>query len=239
MRDNLRNEDYYITLIEREKKNIEMFENALAKTIVEKGESDTGVRNAYNILVNSYQKMINLLYSCGEKLSLIEGYFIKLLYYYCKMWDRKYGYFELVKVLSLAVLFEVDKAALLELEKKLMVENFNDYLVNILVHEVNSLWKNSGEEFEFIHTYEYLKTIIESTELQCEKLQKYLSEEWYDIHKECAWYNSHKSSQNFYYGFWSFEAGAIAKILKLDDSSLKDVPYYPYDLVRYGTRVEC
>ncbi|MDD7379168.1 MAG: DUF1911 domain-containing protein [Lachnospiraceae bacterium] len=36
-----------------------------------------------------------------------------------------------------------------------------------------------------------------------------------------------------YYGYWSFEAGAIAKILNLDDSSLKDVPYYPYDLVHY------
>ena len=26
---------------------------------------------------------------------------------------------------------------------------------------------------------------------------------------------------------------AIAKILNLDDSNLKDVPYYPYDLVHY------
>ena len=45
--------------------------------------------------------------------------------------------------------------------------------------------------------------------------------------------DSHKSSENVYYGYWSFEAGAIAKILNLDDSSLKDVPYYPYDLVHY------
>ena len=58
-------------------------------------------------------------------------------------------------------------------------------------------------------------------------------EKWYEIHRECAWYDSHKSSKNVYYGYWSFEAGAIAKILNLDDSSLKDVPYYPYDLVRY------
>jgi hypothetical protein len=51
--------------------------------------------------------------------------------------------------------------------------------------------------------------------------------------KICAWYDSHKSSKNDYYGYWSFEAGAIAKILNLDDSSLKDVAYYPYDLVHY------
>ena len=43
----------------------------------------------------------------------------------------------------------------------------------------------------------------------------------------------HKAKEKLYYGYWSFEAGAIAKILNLDDSNLKNVPYYPYDLVHY------
>ncbi|MDR4190445.1 hypothetical protein COL87_26390 [Bacillus pseudomycoides] len=34
-------------------------------------------------------------------------------------------------------------------------------------------------------------------------------------------------------GYWSFESGAIAKILNLDDSTLRDTPYYPYDMVHY------
>ena len=42
-----------------------------------------------------------------------------------------------------------------------------------------------------------------------------------------------RAKEKLYYGYWSFEAGAIAKILNLDDSNLKDVPYYPYDLVHY------
>ena len=41
------------------------------------------------------------------------------------------------------------------------------------------------------------------------------------------------AKEKLYYGYWSFEAGAIAKILNLDDSNLKNVPYYPYDLVHY------
>ena len=49
----------------------------------------------------------------------------------------------------------------------------------------------------------------------------------------CRWYDIHKAKEKLYYGYWSFEAGAIAKILNLDDSNLKDVPYYPYDLVHY------
>ena len=32
---------------------------------------------------------------------------------------------------------------------------------------------------------------------------------------------------------WSFEAGAIAKILNLDDECLKGAKYYPYDLAHF------
>lgn len=56
---------------------------------------------------------------------------------------------------------------------------------------------------------------------------------WYKLHKDAAWYDSHKSKQDIYNGYWSFEAGAIAKILNIEDSSLKDEPYYPYDLVHF------
>ncbi len=42
-----------------------------------------------------------------------------------------------------------------------------------------------------------------------------------------------RKNKNLYTGYWSFEVGAVAKILGIDDSSLKDVKYYPYDLVHF------
>ena len=163
----------------------------------------------------------------------IEECYKKLLFYYSKMWDRKYGYIELVKVLSLGVLFKVNRSDIFELEQRLISEKFDDYLVNTLIKEIDSTWEREGVEFEF-EVYECLKQILDNDEIiACEALKEYLQEKWYEIHRECAWYDSHKSSKNVYYGYWSFEAGAIAKILNLDDSSLRDVPYYPYDLVRY------
>lgn len=234
MRDKLKDENYFNMLIEKEKNNITMFENIVKKTMLEKGESDRGTRNGYNILINSYQKEINLLYSCGKDLETIKECYKKLLFYYGKMWDRKYGYIELIKVLSLAVLFEIDKIDISELEERLISEKFDDYLVNVLIKKIDSSWINNGTEFEFPEVYECLKPILDNKEeLDGEKLKEYLQKKWYDIHKECAWYNSHKSSKNIYCGYWSFEAGAIAKILNLDDSSLKNVSYYPYDLVHY------
>ena len=233
MRDRMNDEHYFIILSQKERKNIIMFEDAVKKTTLEKGELDRGTRNGYSILINSYEKEINLLYSLGENLETIEECYKKLLFYYSKMWDRKYGYIELVKVLSLGVLFKVSKSDIFELEQRLISEKFDDYLVNFLIKEIDSTWEREGVEFEF-KVYECLKQILDNDEIiACEALKEYLQEKWYEIHRECAWYDSHKSSKNDYYGYWSFEAGAIAKILNLDDSSLKDVAYYPYDLVHY------
>ncbi|MET4084253.1 hypothetical protein ABIB40_004229 [Pedobacter sp. UYP30] len=36
-----------------------------------------------------------------------------------------------------------------------------------------------------------------------------------------------------HYGYWCWEAGALAKILGLDDSSLENQQYYPYDMVHW------
>lgn len=233
MRDRIKDENYFNILIQKEKENIIRFEDAVKKITLEKGTLDRGVRNGYSILINSYEKEINSLYSLGEDLATIEESYKKLLFYYSRMWDRKYGYIELIKVLSLAVLFQVNRSDIFELEEKLISEKFDDYLVNFLIKKIDSTWERKGVELEF-KVYDCLKIIVESDEkIACEALKKYLQEQWYEIHRECAWYDSHKSSQNVYYGYWSFEAGAIAKILNIDDSSLKDVAYYPYDLVHY------
>ncbi len=68
-------------------------------------------------------------------------------------------------------------------------------------------------------------------ENKVELLKKYLISEWYT--EDCGCYGAHESKQNIYYGYWSFEAGAIAKILNIDDNSIKNISYYPYDLVHY------
>lgn len=76
----------------------------------------------------------------------------------------------------------------------------------------------------------YYEALVEKVAADAvERLKDYLDNQWYGIHKECAWYGSHKTE--LYYGYWSFEAGAVVKILGLDDAALRDQKYYPYDLV--------
>jgi hypothetical protein len=61
----------------------------------------------------------------------------------------------------------------------------------------------------------------------------YLKNKWYHGHRDTAWYNRHKRKNSTYDGYWSFESGAIAKIMGLDDSGWEDLKYYPYDMVHY------
>ena len=76
------------------------------------------------------------------------------------------------------------------------------------------------------------KAILEIDKEVAEKLIKhYLEKEWYQLHKDAGWYNSHKGDGKGYSGYWSFETAAVVKIKGLDDSTFRDNEYYPKDLV--------
>ena len=55
---------------------------------------------------------------------------------------------------------------------------------------------------------------------------------WYNLNKDAPWYNNHLKT-SCYRGYWAWEVAAVAKILRIDDSDLKDNPYYPYDMVHW------
>lgn len=55
---------------------------------------------------------------------------------------------------------------------------------------------------------------------------------WYNLNKDAPWYNNHLKT-SCYCGYWAWEVAAVAKILQIDDSDLKDNPYYPYDMVHW------
>lgn len=74
---------------------------------------------------------------------------------------------------------------------------------------------------------------IKSERYFTEAIEKYLKEIWYARHRECVWYDSHKAKQNRYEGYWSYEAGAVAKICGIEDAALRECAYYPYDFVHF------
>ncbi|MCX7289623.1 PoNe immunity protein domain-containing protein [Janthinobacterium sp.] len=83
-----------------------------------------------------------------------------------------------------------------------------------------------------------LQTVYESDEDAAQTLIKKYLKQWYPAMKDHPrWYNGHLriSDEGYapYYGYWAFEAGAMAFVFDLDDSGI-DHFAYPTDLVAYG-----
>ena len=63
---------------------------------------------------------------------------------------------------------------------------------------------------------------------------------WYPAMKRVPWHDGHlrmTDTDGDYFGYWAFEAGAVAYLLDLDDSSL-DHMVYPKDLVKFAREFE-
>ena len=83
-----------------------------------------------------------------------------------------------------------------------------------------------------------LQTVFENDEYAAQTLIKKYLTQWYPAMKDHPrWYNGHLriSDEGYapYYGYWAFEAGAMAFVFDLDDSGI-DHFAYPTDLVAYG-----
>lgn len=237
MRDRVKNRAFFESSLSFINESINDFENIMPQVVENQGEESQGAKNGYNALVMYYTKKVNLLYSLGKEVLEVKMAYEKLLGYYVKVWDIEYGYIELIRILSLGTLLKIEgsNSNLKILENKIKDAGLNDYLVNYFIAFIESDWELNSNDFYFKGIYEPLKDIIDENDKHMSKnmLKNYLENQWYELHHECAWHNSHNSKQGTYYGYWAYEAGAIAKILQLEDKEIREQQYYPYDLVHF------
>ena len=62
---------------------------------------------------------------------------------------------------------------------------------------------------------------------------------WYPAMKSCPWHDGHTrmtDTDGDYFGYWAFEAGAVAFLLDIDDSTIEHM-VYPKDLVAYARKL--
>ncbi|MFJ1430711.1 DUF1911 domain-containing protein [Capnocytophaga canimorsus] len=134
-------------------------------------------------------------------------------------------------------MLKADETSFQKLKSLVEKDNPNDYLIDFLLSSKTD-WQIKNTTFKFPKPYAALQEVIDlandnQKEKATQRLKKYLDKEWYKGHSDTGWYNSHKSKHNIYTGYWSFESGALVKILGLDDTLLKDQKYYPYDMVHW------
>jgi len=156
---------------------------------------------------------------------------------FIKSWDENFDvYSDILNMVSLGILLEIPDKQFQEIEQFVNKTDNNpnlkhwkpDALVGFMLNSRNT--KREIPPKVYSNQYRFLNKIVKMPpEKAIEGLKEYI-EEWYDDNKKAPWYNTHLREWG-YSGYWSWEAAAIAKIMKLDDESLKDKPHYPYDLL--------
>ena len=229
LRDNLNTEIRYKELIQKKTSFVEedLHEYQCTGTTWDSKQElshfDIILRNANQILISKYSAGYPVLELIPDYLQGVQ--FMK------KGWNADAGYVTMLWYLSIGVMLECHKE-LQQLSILLKQHSVKDKIFSFLV---NNTQDYASKKLLWTTPYAGLIEVIElaktNKEKAVERLQKYLKKEWYKGHSDCGWYNDHKSKWGVHFGYWSFESGALVKILGLDDSSLQGLPYYPYDMV--------
>lgn len=231
VRDKIKDVQYFNVFINEDMQRIEKFKNKLNNNEVKK-DRILPVKTAIHDLKLG---ILIARYSKGDELNVLKDEFEEIFEEWVEVWRPEF-YSKNLQMLSLGVLFNIDSKKVKSIKNLLMKSNINDWLYNILLEFLGESIHKENVELLFPQVYGLLKKIINSKDNQAYMMKEYISN-WYANHKDCGWYDSHKSTQNIYYGYWSFEAGAITKILKIDDELFKNQQYYPYDLVHFENEV--
>lgn len=227
MRDTLRNEKYFTAYIDEKTAGKER----MMQRINEGGIPVERAKPLQDMLFVYQVPIMLAAYSRGDNIDTLIPVFQETVHSAQKSWSAE-QYEIMLQLVSLAILLEIDCKTLDILKLLIDQSNMRDWLLNFLLQSRYPEISFDNCQMYIPQVYDKLKDIYSVTDKET-ALKIYLNE-WYKLHNDASWFDAHKdSSKNLYYGYWSLEAGAFAKILHIPDSTLKESSYYPYDLVHY------
>lgn len=222
MREFIKDAKYFEDYLALNGKRITRFQEQL-KTL--ESENVVGKRGCAAFIADLYRSRICALYSAGSSIYDIKQLYPSYLEYLVQAFLPQEGYFDVIDAISLGVLLDA-KDSLPDLKLILQQTNMRDKLTDTLLYSMDNTWTITELDYCCTWFFKFLECTVAERE---NYLKQYLTKKWYQMHRDAAWYNSHKSSANIYVGYWSFEVGAIVKIYGVQDSP--EWPYYPYDMV--------
>lgn len=225
MRDSIRTKAYFDEFIAQEKERICKFQDKLNSGSID----DERVHLINNKIIYLKTDLIIAKYSRGDSINDIKNEFEELIDMVCEKGDVSI-YEDNLCLASLAYLLGVNSDKMMRLRSKLMESETYDYLIDFVF--LGSESDIDINKISFQREYKKLTKYIDDRTK--ETFLKYLRG-WYRSHLHSSWYDSHKNEKfKLYFGYWCFEAGAIAKRLQLDDNDLQNEQYYPYDMVHFN-----
>ena len=249
MRDQIKDKKYFETFLNK----LETLDKQTEEKITSGNVNPDRILPVRLSMINSLVRRISAKYSSGMTLDdLLAEYFeaVNLISIYwpgnCKLVGKKQevlnqyslgNYDTMLWMLSFGYLLKTPTEQFEKLVDVIDQDKVKDKLFEfIIAAKIPTRPKLQEESYKY--GFELFGKLREATETnnqaKAEALIKgFLEKDWYKEHKNTGWYDSHKNKHDTYSGYWCFEAAAITCIMRLDDSSYRDNPYYPKDLVDY------
>jgi hypothetical protein len=219
-------------LEEAEKNGVQL--HPLSNNEVIGNEYDSIYRDTYEIFLINYSMGKDILKLFEDYLAVVNA-----------MYDTKKAavYRTLSNVLSIGVLLdeknkyfpklaELVKMGIENLTVKWREKHLKDYFIDLLINYKIPEWKRTNKKANWkpYQTFEEIELLAKNNKKEDAVLllKRYLQRQWLPANNDGSY------GKSYYSGYWSFESGAAVKIFNLDDTALKDIKYYPYDMVHWG-----
>ncbi len=225
------------SLKEAERKGINIYPRSNAEVI----KSTRGTITSY------YLDLVFAMYSAGYSIPEIKEEYERLIHVMYENWATRtldeytyydsepfYGtdeYWLVLQVVSLGVLLQLneeDRDKIVYIRDKVATPDIIlDFLCSYIDKREVGVTQSIGDKYKGLAQF-----IKECTPENAPTLMKtYLSKQWFKDYKRQGFLTTHNSG--LHEGYWSFESGAVMKILQADDSILKGQQFYPYDMVHW------
>ena len=244
LRDKITTSDRLLKLIDIEKNLINEKRNKIKSLMKDTEEGVQRYKLTNDEVIANIKGTINVLseevlvatYTAGYSIEKFKEEYLIYVDSLIPVWQSNSGYDAMLWSLSIGILLDIDEVTFDQLVDLVKKDDPEDYLIDYLIQFRHPEWK-IRINYNFPRPYGFTRKIIEeeNSEKAVSLLKEYLTKKWYQGCREEGWYDLHKENIDNYYGYWSFESGALCKIKGLDYKQLEGLPYFPYDLLVEGT----
>ena len=243
LRDEITTSDRIQKLINFEKEQINVKRNKIKSLMKDTEEGIQRHKLTNDEVIANIKGTINVLteellvatYTAGYSIERFKEEYLKYVDSLLPIWYSNSGYDAMLWALSIGILLEIDETTFDKLVGLVKKDDPEDYLIDYFIQSRHPEWK-IRINYNFPRPYGFTRKIIEEENSKKAEalLKEYLTKKWYQGCRDEGWYDLHKRNIDNYYGYWSFESGAICKLKGLDYKQLEGLPYFPYDLIAEG-----
>lgn len=194
----------------------------------------------YNLFMSHYE-ILFLMYSGGFEIDTIKEKLVTTInvlekYLNCKdskPFDfKKMDYYnKSLWLISLALLLKIEDKDFNKLVQLIGNEGEDELFESLVSKRIQG--RKKANKLIFLKEYDLL---LEATKEggSSNSIQQFLLS-WYKNMKKCYWHNNHKGNDGGgFFGYWCWEAAAVAVAFNIDDTLFRDSQYYPKDMADYS-----